>query len=195
MSSSTLDATSFISGVSLPMSLLRTGPWAGNVSVIVSAWKRTTASVIMGWNTPHAPFQGSVRSSICKPSSFRPSTYVFSQSLRPFLSLSMSDTKSPASDCKAPSFMYSAKLSSKPSSPSSSPGVRVISTPSMPIVTSSGSTISISSGDSCSPSASMPMGCWYRALSMFVAMCVPSSIRVSGGERSQGHLSRPCLKQ
>jgi hypothetical protein len=40
----------------------------------------------------------------------------------------------------------------------------------------------------------MPTGCWYSALSMFVAMFSPSSIRNSYGGSTAGRLSRPCPK-
>jgi len=157
------------------MIFVRTGPAAGNISVMVSDWNLTTASVIMGWNTPDAPDQGSVRSSYWSPSSFKPSVYAFSQSLRELLSLSMSPDRSPASDCSAPSSISSAKLLLKSSVPS--PGSIEMSKPSMWILTASGSTISISIALSSCASSSIPLGAWYKPLSIFVAIFVLSSKR------------------
>ena len=150
------DASSF-SGVSLPMITVFTGPAAGNVSVIPSLWNRTTDSVSIGWNTPQAPSHGSVRSSYLSPSSFRPSTYVCIHSLRSLMSLSKSATSSSPSDCITLSSMYSARFASKLSSPVLGSGVRLISMSPMPIVTASGSSISISTSGSISR-ASSPMG-------------------------------------
>ena len=159
MSNSTRTAASCFCKVCLPKILVRTGPCAGKVSVIVSDWKRTTASVIIGWNTPDAPFHGSVRSSYWRPNSFKPSVYAFSQSLREFLSFSMSPAKSPARVSKADWSISSAKLSLNVSS-SSSPGRMDIAKPGPSMLTSSGSMISISTASSCSPNSSMPWGCW-----------------------------------
>ena len=143
MSSSTRVAASFFSGVSRPMICVRTGPLAGKVSMMVSDWKRTTASVIIGWNTPQAPSQGSVRSSNFKPKSVMPSLYIFSQSEREPMSLSISSDRSLASDCKTPSSRISARFSSK--SASSSPfSILRTSSPSMLSFIDSGSSISIS---------------------------------------------------
>ena len=158
------------------MIFVRTGPWAGNDSVIASDWNRTTASVIIGWNTPDAPFQGSVRSSTCKPSSFKPSVYAFSHSLRDWRSLSMSPAKSPAIDSMALSSISSARLTSKSFSASTLASSMANPGPSM--VTASGSTISISIPSSSCASASMPCGCWKSALSMFVAMLILNSRRL-----------------
>ena len=157
MSSRTRTDASSTSGVSLPMMTVFTGPIAGNVSVMPSDWKRTTLSVSIGWNTPHAPCQGSVLSSYLRPSNFKPSTYVCIQSLRSLMSLPKSSTKSSPSDCKSDSSMNSAKFASNSSSVSAS-GRRTISMPSAPILTSSGFSISISKSGSAS--ADKPCGAW-----------------------------------
>ena len=74
MSSCTLLAASVFSGVSLPRILVRTGPAAGNVSLIVSAWNRIAASASTVLNTPQAFSHGSVRSSYLNPSTSKPLT-------------------------------------------------------------------------------------------------------------------------
>ena len=159
MSASTRCAACCFSGVSLPTILVRTGPAAGNDSVIVSDWNRTTASVIMGWNTPDAPFQGSVRSSIWRPSSLSPSVYAFSQSLREARSFSIAAAKSLAIESIALEDMSSAKLAEKSSAASSSAWRSSSSNPGPLIFTSSGSTISISISGSPRAKSSMPCGC------------------------------------
>jgi len=141
--------------------------------MIVSLWKRTTASVIIGWNTPHAPGQGSVRSSYFKPNRVIPSRYASSQSLREAKSLFTSSARSLASDCSTLSSISSARLAWKSSSPS---GLMLSSKSPIFISTSSGSTISISRGSipAWSASSSRPWGAWYSALS--TAMLCPYSV-------------------
>ena len=55
-------ASSFILSIA-PMISVLTGPWAGKVSMMDSAWNLMAASVRMVEKTPHAPFQGWVLSS------------------------------------------------------------------------------------------------------------------------------------
>ena len=161
MSSRTRSDAAFFSGVSLPIMSVFTGPAAGNIDIIVSDWNLTRASESSGWNTPHAPSHGSERSSIFKPRSSRPSTYVCIQSLRDEMSESKSPSKSPASSVNSPSDISSARLALKSSSPSPS-SMRRIGTPSILSSTDSGSSISISisSGSSISAASSIPMGAW-----------------------------------
>ena len=147
-----------------------TGPAAGNVSTIASDWNRTTASVSIGWNTPHAPFHGSVCSERFKPSSFRPLTYASIQSLRLAMSSSKSPSKSAASSDNVPSSMNSARLASN-SSPDSSSGSISISKPSIPTLTASGSSISISISGSASAASLTPSGAAYSPFS--IAMMAP----------------------
>ena len=142
-SSATRSAASSFSFVCLPTILVFTGPAAGKLSVIVSLWKRITASVIMGWNTPQAPGQGSERSSYFKPSNCKPSLSIISQSLRESRSLRTSPAKSLTRSCSSRSSISSARLAPKSSLPSS-PGSISISKPPTPILTDSGSSISIS---------------------------------------------------
>ena len=160
MSSLTRLAASSFSLVTLPMILVLTGPAGGNVSLIVSAWKRIAASANTVEYTPHASSQGSVRSSYLKPSTSRPLTNVSDHSLRDAVSVSTNSVRSPASVASVPSSMYSAKLSLNSSSPSSaSSGTSVISTLPSARVTISGLTMSISiSSASAAPNASMPCG-------------------------------------
>jgi len=82
MSARTRSAACIFSRVSLPNTLVSTGPLAGNVSITVSDWKRITASRIMGCVTPQAPGHGSLRCSYLSPSSSMPSLSVRSQSSR-----------------------------------------------------------------------------------------------------------------
>ena len=143
MSSRTRSAASSFSLSIAPMISVLTGPAAGNVSMIVSDWNLMAASVSTVENTPQAPVHGSVRSSYFMPRTSRPLTYISTQSLRLAMSASNSPSRSSASLLSSPSSMYSAKLAPK-SSPVSSSGMRSISTPSTPIFTPSGSSISIS---------------------------------------------------
>ena len=168
MSSSTRTADSFFCGVSRPIIFVFTGPLAGKVSMMVSDWNRTTASVIIGWNTPHAPSQGSVLSSNFKPSSVIPSLYICSQSLREARSLLMSSAKSPAKLCITPSSSTSARFSLK----SSSPSLRIsrISSPSTLSFTASGSSISISMSGSSFSKAAKPSGAAYSDFSMLISV-------------------------
>ena len=168
MSSSTRVAASFFSGVSRPIICVRTGPFAGKVSMMVSDWKRTTASVIIGWNTPQAPSQGSVLSSNFKPNKTIPSLYIFSQSEREPMSLSISSDKSLARLSKTPPSKTSAKFSSKSMSSSSPFSIDSISSPSILTFSASGSSTSISiSGSSFSKPAS-PCGAAYKLFSMLI---------------------------
>ena len=165
MSSRTRSAASSFSLVCLPMICVLTGPAAGKVSMIVSAWNFTSVSVSRGWNTLHAPGQGSVLSSSFRPSSSSPSTYVSNQSLRELASDSYSPIKSPAISDITFSSKNSARLALKSSSPSvsgSAPNIIVI--PSSGISGSMPST-SVSIPGS-SPSASSPCGAAYKPLSI-----------------------------
>ena len=165
ISSWTRAAASFLPEVSLPIIFVLTGPIDGNVAIIVSAWNLTNASLSSGWCTPHAPSQGSVRSSIFMPSSSKPSVYVVIQSLREATSSSKSDSKSAAIDESSPSSSRSAKFSSNSSSVSPL-GSKSISIPPIAICSDSGSSISISMSGSSPPSKdSSPSGAWFRLLS------------------------------
>ena len=130
MSVRTRSAASSFSLVTLPRIFVLTGPAAGNVSLIVSAWKRIAASARTVEYTPHASSHGSVRSSYLKPSTSIPLTNVSAHSLREPMSVSISSTKSPDKSCKTPSSSSSARFSpNSPSSSSSSLGPKLISTP------------------------------------------------------------------
>ena len=72
MSSRTRSAASSLRRSIAPTILVFTGPRAGNVSVIISDWNRIAASLSSDEYTPHAPDQGSVRSSYFIPSTSSP---------------------------------------------------------------------------------------------------------------------------
>ena len=121
----------------------------------------------MGWNTPHAPAQGSVRSSNFSPRSVIPSLYIFSQSLRDARSLSMSSVNSPASNCKSPASITSTRFWLKSSSSSASGSISSSTSPIL-IFTDSGSSISISISGSSSAKALNPCGASYKLFSMLI---------------------------
>ena len=174
MSALTRVAASSFSLVSSPRIFVFTGPAAGKVSDIVSAWNRIAASASTVENTPHAPSHGSVRSSYLKPSTSRPLTNVSAQSLR----LSMSDCTCPMrssdKDDRSLSSIISARLAPNSVKSASVPGIMVISIPPSDSVTASGSMISISSsGTSISSksvsSSSIPSGAENIPFSIAIA--------------------------
>ena len=164
MSSATRIDASFFSGVSLPTIFVLTGPAAGKVSIIVSDWNLTALSIKSGWKTPHAPGHGSVLSSYRMPRILSPLTYVSSQSLRLERSCSYCPMSSEARLCNSLSFIKSARLASK-SSARGRDFSNSTTTPSIPIRTSSGSTISISIGSISAAIAAMPWGASIKLLS------------------------------
>ena len=139
---------------------------------MVSAWKRIAASAKTVENTPQAPSQGSVRSSYLNPSTSKPATNVSAQSFLASISASTSPTRSFARIDSALSSIYSAIFAPN-SVISSSPslGINVTSTEPSSIITISGSTISISSSASTSPSimsSSIPSGAAYNPFSIAI---------------------------
>ena len=169
MSAFTRFADSSLSLSSRPITLTFTGPAAGNVSDIVSAWKRIAASARTVEYTPHAPSHGSVRSSYLKPSTSRPLTNVSAQSLRLSMSADTKPTRSSANSFRSDSSIPSARFASKGiMSPMSASGMIVISTLPSSSVTISGLTISISSAAPSSSLASMPSGAAYKPFSIAI---------------------------
>ena len=173
MSALTRLAASSFSGVSIPRIFTRTGPAAGKVSLIVSAWNRIAASARIVELTPQAPSHGSVRSSYLKPITSRPLTKVSAQSLRASMSACTCPTRSFDSEVKSPSSSISARFAPNSEKSISSPGMMVISILPSSSVTDSGSTISISSSPpSSSPSSkspSRPIGAAYSPFSIAMA--------------------------
>jgi len=157
MSAFTRLAASSFSRVSSPNIFVFTGPCAGNVSLMVSAWKRMAASANTLEYTPQAPSQGSLRSSYLKPNTSRPRTKVSAHSLRLSRSESILPNNSSATAASWSSSIFSAMLSSNaPVLTPSAPGIMVTSILPSSNVTISGFTISISS---CSvSSSSTPFG-------------------------------------
>ena len=161
----TRSAASSFSSVSLPSILVLTGPAAGNVSDIASAWNRIAASASTVEYTPHAPSHGSVRSSYLNPRTSRPSTYVSAHSLRLCTSPSISSIIPNDILANSSSSSFSARLSSNLESSSSS-GMSDISTLPSLSVTSLGSTISISNISASGKSSSIPNGACIKPLSI-----------------------------
>ena len=168
MSSLTRTAASSFSLVTAPIISVLTGPADGKVSIIVSLWNRTAASVNNVEYTPHAPFHGSVRSSYFMPSTSRPLTYICAHSWRLLISVSTCSHSSEANCSSSLSLICSARLAANGTPlKSSSSGIRSIVIPSIPISISSGSPISISitgaSPSSISSSSSVsPSGACVR---------------------------------
>ena len=164
MSFLTRSAASSFSLLTLPRIFVLTGPAAGNVSLMVSAWNRIAASASTVEYTPQASSHGSVRSSYLKPSTSRPLTNVSAQSLRDTMSASNNSINSLASEFSLPSPMCSARLTSKsdspPSSISASP-MMISAPPSGSMLTTDSSSISISI---LSPKLSRPCGAEYKPL-------------------------------
>ena len=126
MSSRTRCAASSFSLVDLPRIFVLTGPAAGKVSLIVSAWNRIAASANTVEYTPQASSHGSVRSSYLNPSTSRPLTNVSAHSLRATTSASNNSIKSPASELSAPSSRCSARLDSNSVSSSVSTSTPIV---------------------------------------------------------------------
>ena len=165
MSFLTRSAASSFSFEVLPRIFVLTGPAAGNVSLMVSAWNLIAASANTVEYTPQASSHGSVRSSYLKPSTSRPLTNVSAQSLRATMSASNNSIRSLDRECSTPSSICSARLASKSESSSTSvASPMMISAPpsgSMLTVESVSSSISISM---LSPKLSRPCGAEYKPL-------------------------------
>ena len=155
------------------MILVLTGPAAGNVSLMASAWKRIAASASTVEYTPHAPSHGSTRSSCLNPSTSSPRTNVSAQSLRLFISACTNPSSSLPSSSNCPASRYSAKLASNGaisiSASVSSSGDIETSTP-----PSSSTVISVSMGPPSisisipSPSVGRPCGIAYKLRSIAI---------------------------
>ena len=174
MSALTRAAASSFSFVSSPSTLILTGPAAGNVSLIVSAWNLIAASASTVEYTPQAPSQGSVRSSYLNPRTSNPLTNVSAQSLRLSKSLSTKSMRSSASIDNSSSSISSAMLALNPPFSVSPPGIIVTSTLPSSSVTMSGFTISISrSALGISPtskiSSSIPIGAGFNPFSIAIS--------------------------
>ena len=100
MSALTRCAASSFSLVSSPNTFTLTGPDAGKVSLIVSAWNRIAASARTVECTPQAPSQGVVRASYLNPITSRPLTYISAHSLRLSMSESIKSVSSSANSAK-----------------------------------------------------------------------------------------------